>query len=107
MSYEAPRIRRVRSTLEQAFGTTCSAGDGVSSGDICWPTGGAADPGVCTDGSRAYQGQCNQGDRAWGGPCAQGNNTGNCSTGQTAFFTCGTGQGDSPWWSQQQGAAPS
>jgi hypothetical protein len=97
MGYEPPRIRPVKSTLSQAFGTTCSPGASAGGSDICFPTGASADPGICTDGSRAYQGQCSTGQQAWGGPCTTGQNTGGCSTGNSAYFSCGTGHGDLPW----------
>lgn len=103
MGYEPPRIRPVRSMLEQAFGTTCNPGSSAGGSDICWPTGGSADPGVCTDGNQAYQGQCNVGTRAWGGPCNTGNNTGQCAAGETAYFRCTSGQGDLPWLAAQGG----
>ncbi|MHC5040253.1 MAG: hypothetical protein ACYTHM_23335 [Planctomycetota bacterium] len=72
--YQPPRITKLNSSLEQAFGVTCDPSGGNAQTGGCFPMGGNAQQGNCANGDNAQISDCLNGNHAQQFSCGNGTN---------------------------------
>ncbi|MHC5040252.1 MAG: hypothetical protein ACYTHM_23330 [Planctomycetota bacterium] len=72
-AYQPPRITRLNSSLEQAFGVTCDPSGANAQTGGCFPMGANAQFGGCANGDHAQDSNCTTGNKAQQFSCGVGN----------------------------------